>query len=282
MKRTLVLVLAAMLVLSLLPMTVSAEDPVNLLWVPTVLNGSTVYPEDDCLVAQKIDEMFNVKITVQKVNSQSVQDMALMYSSQIVPDVNPIFPGDFFTFYDQGLFRSIPMDMILEYAPTYYKYASSCIDFDTMLTNVDGEVYGLPHTTNPPPNLAVIRTDWLEKLNLKIPTTLEEFEEVCRAFAQDDPDGNGIADTWALAWGPGWGSNFYWINAAYGLDADYLVEDGKLVDKRVTQNYKDYLKYIQKLYVAGYIYPDLTLPKKDNVSELLTQGTIGFFNDTYT
>ena len=284
MKKTLSMVLALVLMLS---MTVTvpalAEDPVELLWVPTVLNGSTVYPSGDSFVAQKIDEMFNVKITVQEANSQNAQEMALMYTNKIIPDVNPIFPAYFWTYYDQGMFREIPMEMILEYAPTYYAFASSCINFDTMVSNVDGKIYGLPHTTNDPPNLAVIRTDWLEKLGLSIPTTLEELEEVCRAFAEGDPDGNGQNDTWALAWGTKHTANFKWISAAFGLDTDYQVdENGQLVDNRVSENYKDYLKYIQKLYQAGYIYPDLTLPAKDNISELLTNGTIGMFCDTYT
>ena len=282
MKKVLSLIVLLVLVLST-TLSAAAEEPVELLWVPTVLNGSSIYPDSDCFVAQKINEMFNVKITVQKVSSEKNNEMALMYASGVIPDVNPIFPGNFYSYYEQGLFREIPMDMLLEYAPTYYQYASECIDFDTMPAMVDGKLYGLPHTTNPPPNLAVIRTDWLETLGLGVPTTLEEFEEVCRAFAQDDPDGNGVNDTWALAWGSAWPNNFQWISAAYGLETDYLLdENGLLMDKRVSNNYKEYLKYLQKLYQAGYIYPDLTLPTKDNISELLTNGTIGFFDDTYT
>ena len=283
MKKFVSLIMMLVLALSMMTTPAMAEAPVDLLWVPTVLNGSSIYPGSDSFVAQKINEMFNVNITVQEVNSQKNDEMALMYASGIIPDVNPIFPNYFYSYYDQGLFREIPMDMLKEYAPTYYEFASQCINFDTMPSMVEGKLYGLPHTTNPPPNLSVIRTDWLEKLGLAVPTTLEEFEEVCRAFAQDDPDGDGVADTWALAWGSKWTSNFQFISAAFGLETDYLVdENGLLMDKRVSENYKEYLKYLQKLYQAGYIYPDLTLPTKDNISELLTNGTIGYFNDTYT
>lgn len=282
MRKLLALLMALACALSLAGAAALAEGPIELDWIPTVLNGSTIYPENDCFVAQKINEMFGVKLNVQKVNSQNAQEVALMYANGVIPDVNPVFPGNFYTYYDQGLYRSIPMDMLLEYAPTYYEFASACINFDTMVSNVDGEIYGLPHTTNPPPYLSVIRTDWLEKLNLSIPTTLEEFEEVCRAFAQDDPDGDGVKDTYALAWSSKWSTNFAWISAAFGLELDYVVKDGQLIDKRVSDNYKDYLKYVQRLYQAGYIYPDLTLPAKDNISELLTNGTIGYFTDTYT
>ncbi|HMN27759.1 MAG TPA: extracellular solute-binding protein, partial [Caldilineaceae bacterium] len=40
------------------------------------------------------------------------------------------------------------------------------------------------------------RKDWLDKVGLAVPETLDEFGEVLRAFHTDDPDGNGTQDTW--------------------------------------------------------------------------------------
>lgn len=281
MKKGLALALTTlMLVAALAPL--AAAEPTPLLWVPTVLNGSTIYPEDDCFVAQQINEAFDVKITVQKTASQTASEMALMYASGTIPDVNPIFPANFAQYFDQGLFRDIPMDMLKEYAPTYYAFSSNLVDYDKMAVMRDGKLYGLPHTSDPPQNVSAIRTDWLEAVGLDMPTTLEEFEEVARAFAMDDPDGNGVADTYLLSWGSEMVSNLQWIRAAFGLETDWLEEDGVLYDKRVSENYKQYLIYVQDLYNKGYIYPDLTLPKKDNVTELLTTGTVGFITDSFT
>lgn len=36
-----------------------------------------------------------------------------------------------------------------------------------------------------------IRQDWLDNLNLEIPTTMEELKAVAKAFTEQDPDGNG-------------------------------------------------------------------------------------------
>src|SRR5690606_9233912 len=44
-----------------------------------------------------------------------------------------------------------------------------------------------------------IRTDWLDKLGLEPPRTIEELEKVMRAFTHGDPDGNGKDDTHGLA-----------------------------------------------------------------------------------
>lgn len=44
--------------------------------------------------------------------------------------------------------------------------------------------------------LDVYRQDWLDKLGLKVPETLDEVAEVLRAFTKGDPDGNNRPDTY--------------------------------------------------------------------------------------
>ena len=44
-------------------------------------------------------------------------------------------------------------------------------------------------------HVLLVREDWLEKLNLEVPTTFDEFKEVLLAMVEQDPDGNGEDDT---------------------------------------------------------------------------------------
>lgn len=60
-----------------------------------------------------------------------------------------------------------------------------------------GEIYGLPTVLDRPDSI-YYRTDWLEKLGLSVPTTTDELYEVLKAFAKNDPDGNGQDDTYGL------------------------------------------------------------------------------------
>ena len=67
---------------------------------------------------------------------------------------------------------------------------------------IDGKLYGLPRINNDPyaaAHVMWIRKDWLDNLGLEIPTTMEELQEVARAFTFNDPDGNGQNDTYGLA-----------------------------------------------------------------------------------
>lgn len=276
-SRSLALLLAAVLVLGTVPAL--AEEPVQLLWMPTVLNGSTIYPQDDCFVAQQIDERFGVDIMIQNVNAQKNDEVALMFASGTVPDVNVIFPKYVAGYMDQELFRDIPLAMLEEYAPTLYQRIQNSVDINSLPVMADGKLYGLPHC-NFTFYLGAIRTDWLDRLSLAMPATLEDFEEVARAFAQDDPDGNGVDDTYLLSWCDKYDTNFLFVKAAFGLDTDFVLESGALQDTRMTESYKAYLHYIQDLYAKGYVYPDLTMPQKDNISELFTNGTVGYFVDS--
>lgn len=68
----------------------------------------------------------------------------------------------------------------------------------TAITSADGNIYCLPKfetsTWNMTPNRYYINGAWLDKLGLEVPTTTEELHEVLKAFVQNDPNGNGIAD----------------------------------------------------------------------------------------
>lgn len=65
-------------------------------------------------------------------------------------------------------------------------------------TSVNGVVYGLPRIRTAP-NVMVYREDWADRLGIDPPEGADEFYEMMRAFAQDDPDGNGVDDTYALS-----------------------------------------------------------------------------------
>lgn len=66
------------------------------------------------------------------------------------------------------------------------------------MTMSDGKIYALPyvekcvHCENS--SKMWVNKRWLDNLNMEIPTTVEEFENMLIAFKEQDPNGNGIAD----------------------------------------------------------------------------------------
>ena len=64
----------------------------------------------------------------------------------------------------------------------------------------DGKMYEMGRARNATTQRAfLIRQDWLDKLGLSVPNTIEEFYQVARAFVERDPDGNGVRDTYGFA-----------------------------------------------------------------------------------
>lgn len=128
-----------------------------------------------------------------------------------------------------------------------------------------------------------IRQDWLDKLKLKAPTTLQELEKVMDAFVNQDPDGNGKKDTYALDFGMKDGFVGYpigdssWIFGLFGAIPErwYPGEDGKLQYGSVQPGIKSALAKLKEWKDKGYIATDIALHDFNKVSENAASGKVG-------
>lgn len=64
--------------------------------------------------------------------------------------------------------------------------------------SVDGRVYGIYRSRTVGRQGVTIRKDWLDKLGLDIPKTVDDLENVLKQFTVGDPDGNGKDDTYGM------------------------------------------------------------------------------------
>jgi putative aldouronate transport system substrate-binding protein len=130
----------------------------------------------------------------------------------------------------------------------------------------DGNIYGFPIYTEQNGNARALRAwinkPWLDKLGLSVPGTTEEFYVVLRAFKEQDPNGNGLADEIPLiGTTKGWYTNpTPWIMNAFIYDAannadDWVVENGKLSLGYERSEYRDGLAYLNRLCKEGLLSP---------------------------
>ncbi|KRG12305.1 sugar ABC transporter [Virgibacillus soli] len=148
----------------------------------------------------------------------------------------------------------------------------------------DGEKMAIPildYAYNGDPVL-FIREDWMKKLNLDAPKTIDELEKIMDAFVNEDPDGNGKDDTYGLALGfknalNTWMSDAGWIFGAYGTMPDQwnLTEDGKLENGSTNPAMKEGLATLNKWMEKGYINKESGLWDETKASELFTAGRAG-------
>lgn len=149
-------------------------------------------------------------------------------------------------------------------------------------TSADGRYMGLPvaNTLGDSMPILWIRSDWLDALELSIPTTMEEVFDVAEKFATEDPDGNHTADTYGLYLNKDLDGLDY-IMAAYEVYSkdEYWVklEDGSYMAGCTDENAKLPLERLSQLYKAGAIDPEFAVKDSAKEDELVASGQIGMY-----
>lgn len=123
------------------------------------------------------------------------QALSLAVASKDLTDIIYISKRDRFIEYGMmGVL--IPLnDLIDKYAPNYKKYLEENPEVKYYTTAPDGNIYFIPWIQElEASNGWFIREDWLDKLNLEAPDTVEDFYNTMVAFKTKDPNRNGKAD----------------------------------------------------------------------------------------
>lgn len=137
-----------------------------------------------------------------------------------------------------------------------YKNLSSMPQLSYDNVKVDGRLYGIPRARPVSRNTFVYRQDWLQKLELKEPQSIDEFYNVLKAFTEDDPDGNNKKDTYGMSIVIVGNAFIPELGVAFGAPNNWGLNDGKIVKAEETAEYLESLKFLKKLYDEGIINRD--------------------------
>ncbi|MDF2927327.1 MAG: transporter substrate-binding protein [Paenibacillaceae bacterium] len=173
----------------------------------------------------------------------------------------------------------LPINDYFDKAPNLKAYGADGI-WDAM-KHEDGKIYAIPIKGSTIDNIPLYRKDWLDKLNLKVPTTVEEFIAVAEAISNNDPDGNGKKDTYALS-GFNTGNNGFdlasWdhVFGAHGVLPNFWIEqDGKIVNGSVANGALDALKVLNRLYKNKAIDLEFVTDNSARFKDKIIKGVIG-------
>jgi putative aldouronate transport system substrate-binding protein len=211
-------------------------------------------------ITELIQKKTNTKINWTKVSDTAFREKAnITLASGQLPDLVYFYgmtavPGEWIK---QKAVRELTD--LLGRAPNIQKYLSK--DVMLWMKNPDGNIYQLNLVIEFPYNLSnQIRVDWLKKLGLGMPNTLDEWLKAMRAFRDGDPDGNGKADT--IPWV---GPFNAWFDA-YGITPRTFVDvDGHLVPRQRHPNYKTAVELLAGMFKEKLIDPEFVVRNKDSV-----------------
>lgn len=230
-------------------------------------NGNITSYEENAFT-KYIEDSLNIDLEFVLFSSSSSeysQQLTLMASSgQEMPDVLWGFSGMSQSmtnaFGEDGYFLDLT-DLLEEHAVNFWAQLEQLDEEEREFimekgtdTN-DGGYYSMPKYLMQAHDdigcMTFINKTWLDKLGLTIPANLDELYTVLKAFATQDPNGNGEADEIPiLAQAKGlYDITAYIINAFEFYDSQnhYYVNNGTVVDAAATDEYRQALIYANKL-----------------------------------
>lgn len=151
----------------------------------------------------------------------------------------------------------------------------------------DGKHYGLRQPGSITKNEGIlIRKDWLDRLELSVPVTLDDYMEVMKAFTFRDPDGNGKNDTYGFGAfleikknSEGLGTKFEPFFGAFGVPGTISFERSSAGLNIYKEEYYSALDYIRSMTDEKVIDPNWTVYKKDDFRNAWKAGKFGIMRE---
>lgn len=284
-RKKIALILASVMSLSILAGCGSKEASSNsgekVIKIMAPLVGAEA-PAADNDIELELEKQTGYQVEITWVPDSSYNDkLSITMASDELPDIMIVKDKDasIVSTVKKGAFWKLD-DYIGD-----YDNLSKANESVSLNASFNGETYGLYRDRDIIRSCGIIRQDWLDKLGLEVPTTVDEFTEVLRQFKNNDPDGNGIDDTYGLII-PKWpgtlntNSPFDQMAIWFGSPNATKVVDGKVTADFMTPEYMESLEYFKMLYDEGLINKDFAVMDSAKWDEPFVNGKGGVIVDT--
>ena len=202
-----------------------------------------------------------------------------IFSTITLSSGDPTGSATYASFIDNRKIRALPDD--LSHWPNVYAIVNSM----PSARYQDGHTYLIPRRIFSDPDLGIadaamiVRKDWMDHLGISDPSSMQEFEEMIRAFVYDDPDGNGKDDT------IGYNVNTQqalgkWVILGLHPELNTLAwteRNGKYVPTWAVPEYSDIIALFRKFYSEGILDSEFYTKSPASVEDDFAAGRLGAF-----
>lgn len=173
-------------------------------------------------------------------------------------------------------------DYMEEWAPNFLAYMEKYPDVKKQSVLDDGTYYCFPMLRIDEESGAgvwfktaghLIRQDWLDKLGLAMPTTIDELHDVLVAFRDGDPNGNGEADEIPFSSTSGYGLSS--LAGAFGILDDFYMDGDVVQYGPIQDEFLDYLTTMHAWYEEGLIDPEYATTDDTTLTSKVTADRVG-------
>lgn len=217
--------------------------------ITLVNNASTEKPGNE-KVAERIRELMGVKVNV-VYGADRGETFNLMVTAGEDVDGVKVSSSVFANQLDRGAYLALD-----DYLETYGQNIIAKLGegYLNWTRGSDGKIYGIPSVSEPRRYATQIRKDWLDTLNLDVPSTIDEFEQALIAFKENASVlSEGSQDLNPLF--------INQIHTDFALLGAFLPEgaswwkndEGIYLPPEMHSGYKNYLATLQSWYNQGLI-----------------------------
>lgn len=270
---------------------VSKENPVEL----TILSPMNIEFSPDSPIYAEVQKKLNIKLKIITSGFNDYdQKMNMMLASGELPDIFfnyslGMFLGEYMGVYKKWIQEGILLPMG-DNASEYPNLTKWLDQFEEEKKASGGKHYSLYSLGTPKKNsnsrTLLIRKDWLDKLQLQMPKTVDDLYKVAEAFSKGDPDGNSKDDTFGI----GAGENLQDLYPIINIFDTSLMRvrqvEGEWTMEVVSDRMKEALRYLREMYVNVIMDPEFMLINQEQKIEKFITGKtgiihVGSYNSVY-
>lgn len=211
--------------------------------------------DSENLAYQELEKRTGIHIEFTHPNIDQIQEQYnLLLASGDLPDIMCLdslsvpYPGGPDKAISDGVF--LKLNDYMKYAPNYQALREEYGDVKKMTVTDSGNIWGF-FTVMPEPQPAyrglVVRKDWLDELNLPMPSTVDEWYTTLKAFKEKK---NAVSSYFLDK--SGIEKMGLFMSAFGGVDGFFQV-DGKVKFGALEPGYKNYIETMAKWYNDGLI-----------------------------
>lgn len=247
--------------------------------------ADAILPEGDLdFIGKTIEEKFNVTLNIEYLPLGPDFDnrLNLRLASDDVPDLFITTGINSQTYIRDGMAADLDDYINPENTPNYFRWVS---EVELERYSVEGVFQRAPVVfPRQVYRSYYVRKDWIDalnekdpSLNLKVPSNYDEMMAVMRAFTFNDPDGNGVNDTYgfsAVGNGTSVSLDFPdWIHN--GLVGSFMIRDNELVDVQSDLAVQHVLQGIKDKMAEGIVDPEWFLLQGTQHVDKAIAGRVG-------
>lgn len=265
------------------------ETPTELSWF--VQNDSKVTATKksyaEIAVFPYLEQETNIKINFnQPPLGMEQEQFNLMIASNELDDMIywnwPSYSGGPQKALDDGIIRPLN-DLIDQYAPHFKKFLEDNPAIRKDIMTDDGTIYAVPVVRKDEwPRFVFgfqLRQDWLDKVGLQVPTTMDEWHTVLKAFKEQNPGGTGNTIPFGNQTTKPRLTDLPLVHfmSAWGMAYNYYRVDGQVKFGPAQPEYKEFLATMKAWYDEGLIDPDFAATDAKQFQAKVTGNQLGSF-----